>query len=152
MPIKLKTSMDDIRIHLEEFTENAKNAIVSELTDVGLQCVKEAREGKGYTDQTGNLCSSVGFIVVRDGKIVEKTLASQIGDNKPTTQEGMNKADDYLKHLASSHSSGICLIVVAGMNYAVYVEGRGRNVLTSSKLLAERLVPKMLTDLGFKMK
>ena len=38
------------------------------------------------------------------------------------------------------------------MNYAVYVEGRGRNVLTSSKLLAERIVPKMLADLGIEIK
>ena len=60
--------------------------------------------------------------------------------------------DDFLSRLASEHKTGICLIVVAGMNYAVYVEGRGKNVLTSAKLLADRLVPQMLEQLGFTIK
>lgn len=152
MPIKLKTPLKDIRLHVQELTENARNAIVSVLTDVGLQCVIDARESSGYTDQTGNLRSSIGFVVVKDGKIVEKILADQVGDNKPSTQEGMSNANETLERLASKYSSGICLIVVAGMNYAAYVEGRGRNVLTSSELLAERIIPKMLTDLGVEIK
>ena len=152
MPIKLKTSFEDIHVHIQELTENAKNAIVSVLTDIGLQCVTEARESRGYTDQTGNLRSSIGFVVVKDGKIVERILADKVGDSKPATREGMDNANAILERLAAEHRSGICLIVVAGMNYAVYVEGRGRNVLTSSKLLAERMVPKMLTDLGIDIK
>ena len=38
------------------------------------------------------------------------------------------------------------------MSYAVYVEGRGRNVLTSSELLAERKIPETLQQLGFKVR
>ena len=152
MPIKLAAPLSKIRVHTQELTENAKNAIVSVLTDVGLQCVIEARNSNGYTDQTANLRSSIGFVVTRDGEIVERVLANQIGDGKPSTQEGMTNADKALERLAARHASGICLIVVAGMNYAVYVEGRGRNVLTSSELLAERIIPKMLTDLGIEIK
>ena len=66
--------------------------------------------------------------------------------------EGRKEADAYLSRLVSEHKTGISLIVVAGMNYAVYVEGRGKNVLTSAKLLAERLVPQMLEQLGFTIK
>jgi len=152
MPIKLKTPLSEIRVRTQELTENARNAIISVLTDVGLQCVTEARSSNGYTDQTANLRSSIGFVITRDGEIVERFLADQIGDGKASTQEGMANADKALERLAARHASGICLIVVAGMNYAVYVEGRGRNVLTSSKLLAERIVPKMLADLGIEIK
>lgn len=148
MPIRLTTPLSEIRVHTQKLTENAKNAVLSVLADVGLQCVIEARNSNGYTDQSGHLRSSIGFCIVNDGKIVTKILADQVGDNKPAKPEGINKADNFLEHLASKNSTGICLIVVAGMNYAVYVEGRGRNVLTSSKILAERLVPKMLADLG----
>jgi hypothetical protein len=37
------------------------------------------------------------------------------------------------------------------MSYAVYVEARGKNVLTSAELLAERVVGQKLGELGFKI-
>ena len=55
-----------------------------------------------------------------------------------------------MSKLISENSKGIVLIVVAGMNYARYVEKMGLNVLDSSEMLAKKLVPRMLKDLGFK--
>lgn len=55
-----------------------------------------------------------------------------------------------MSRLISENSKGIVLIVVAGMNYARYVEKMGLNVLDSSEMLAKKLVPIMLNDLGFK--
>ena len=42
---------------------------------------------------------------------------------------------------------GICLIVTAGMNYAVYLEAKGRDVLTSAEVLAKQELPRMLNEL-----
>ena len=39
------------------------------------------------------------------------------------------------------------LVVVAGMNYAAYVEAKGYNVLSSAEHLAERELPRMLDKL-----
>lgn len=145
MPVKLKTPLSEFDAEIDALTERAENAIISFLMDVGLQCIIEAREHPGYMDQTGNLRSSIGYVVVKDGEIAGMKMVEQVKDGGQGTRNG----EAYLKRLASDHPKGICLIVVAGMNYAVYVEGRGKNVLSSSELLAERIVPQMLEQLGF---
>lgn len=155
--------------------ENAKNAIVGVLTEVGLLCITEARDNGNYEDQTGNLRSSIGFAVVVDGKIVTKSGFTQVhgrGENMALVRyktkagkevkfwakgksgdgsEGVRQGEQLLDKLASEHSTGICLIVAAGMNYAIYVEERGKNVLTSARLLADRKVPQILEQLGLKV-
>lgn len=172
MGMKLQTPLSDIDYLIDEMTENVQNALVSVLTDVGLQCVAEARDNGNYEDQTGNLRSSIGFAVVVDGKIVTKSGFTQVqgrGENMTLVRyktkagkevkfwakgksgdgsEGVRQGEQLLDKLASEHSTGVCLIVVAGMDYAVYVEGMGKNVLTSASLLADRLIPQMLTNLG----
>ena len=154
MPIKLKFDMSSFRVKMEKMTEAAENAIISRLTEVGLECISEARNNPGYTDQSGNLRSSIGFCIVKDGQIVEQQIVPMVKKGV----DGKKAAEDTLARLASSQTSGICLIVVAGMNYAVYVEFgtkrnnyTPRNVLTSAKLLADRLVPQKLEELGLKV-
>lgn len=132
--------------------ENAKNAIVSVLTDVGLQCITEARSNGNYVDQTGNLRSSIGFCIVEDGKVVNSVFADQMNDGRPRNPEGIANSRQTLASVASTQTSGICLVVAAGMHYAIYVEGRGKNVLTSAELLAERVIPDTLQQLGFTVK
>lgn len=175
MGIKLKQSFSFEALS-NAAKENAKNAIVSVLTDVGMQCVAEARNNGNYEDQTGNLRSSIGFAVVVDGKIVTKSGFTQVqgrGENMALVRyktkagkevkfwakgksgdgsEGVRQGEQLLDKLASEHSTGICLIVAAGMSYAIYVEGLGKNVLTSAELLAERVIPDTLQQLGFTVK
>lgn len=148
MGIRMTTSLSEIDAYTESNRERAKQAIIGVLEDVGVQCIIEARDHPGYTDQTGNLRSSIGYAVVVDGRIVRSKVSEQVKGGV----EGNKEATAFLSRLASEHNTGICLIVVAGMNYAVYVEGRGMNVLTSAKLLADRLVPQMLEQLGFTIK
>lgn len=151
MGIQLKYSFDLDALG-DVVTENVRKSIVSVLTDVGMQCIAEARSNGNYMDQTGNLRSSIGFCIVVDGKIANSVYADQLGDGKPTTKEGIEKSRQTLASIAATKTTGICLIVAAGMSYAVYVEGRGRNVLTSSELLAERKIPETLQQLGFKVR
>lgn len=145
MPVKLTTPRSAFDMAIDEITEQAENAIINILMYVGESCITEARDNGSYMDQTGNLRSSIGYVVVNNGKIVGMKVCEQVKDGT----EGKGKAESYMTRLASEHSTGICLIVVAGMNYAVYVEGRGKNVLSSAELLAERMVPQMLEQLGF---
>jgi len=42
---------------------------------------------------------------------------------------------------------GLVLVVVAGMNYAIYLEAKGRDVLTSAEQLAQQELPRMLSEL-----
>ena len=172
----MTTPLSEIDAYVDAGIDRTLQAVISMFTDIGLQCITEARDHPGYMDQTGNLRSSIGFAVVVDGKIVTKSGFTQVqgrGENMALVRyktkagkevkfwakgksgdgsEGVRQGEQLLDKLASEHSTGICLIVAAGMDYAVYVEGMGKNVLTSASLLADRLVPQMLEQLGFTVK
>ena len=64
--------------------------------------------------------------------------------------QGSSEGKAYVQTLVSKFPQGIALIVVAGMNYASYVSAKGYNVLDTAEVLAQRLVPQMLQQLGFK--
>lgn len=115
-------------------------AIENRLKYLGEICLIEMRTNKGYMDQTGNLTSSMGYIVVIRGRI-----ATSAGfDGKAA---GSATGHSFASSLASKHPNGYALYVVAGMNYAAYVEAKGRNVITSAEILAERQLPIMLAQL-----
>lgn len=117
---------------------------IKAFTYVGEVCLREARINGNYRDRTGNLRNSIGYVVLRNGKTVAESGFSQT--------EGGSQGEKVLSDLKKKYPFGIVLIVVAGMNYAAYVEARNYNVLTSAELLAESLVPKILTQIGFEVK
>ena len=148
MPFTLKTSLSEFDAYIDRKIENARQTIIDRLCYIGSLCINEAREHGDYNNPTGNLRSSIGYVVVVDGQVYEKAIVEMTKNGT----EGRKEADSFLNRLAEKHQTGICLIVVAGMSYAVYVEGRGKNVLTSAELLAERMVPQLLEQIGFIVK
>jgi hypothetical protein len=61
--------------------------------------------------------------------------------------DGVQEGASLAKRVGAKYSKGIVLVVTAGMNYAVAVESRGQDVLTSAEILAERELPRMLESL-----
>ena len=59
---------------------------------------------------------------------------------------GYWRVKSWLK-LAKDFTKGYALIVVAGMNYAYYVETLNKDVLDSAERYAMRVTPKMMSDL-----
>ncbi len=152
MGMKMTTPMSDVDAWFAQKAKAAENAILSVLTEIGLRCVTAARDNGSYTDQTGNLRSSIGFCVMKHGKSVRQLFADELHDGKPSNSDGIAESKRTVVTLTAQYSQWeYCLVVVAGMSYAVYVEGRGKDVLTSAELLAERLVPRLLGQLGFKV-
>jgi hypothetical protein len=148
MPIKRKGGT--VRKASAAFKKRAVTSIINTFAYIGEQCIIESRNSGKYVDRTGNLRSSIGYVVMNNGKVVRK------GGGETGTEEGKESAQAFLVELADKvrayFPGGIILIVVAGMNYATYVEALGLNVLASGKLLAEKLVPEMLEKLGFEVK
>lgn len=136
---------NDFYKYVADVQENVIQAAISVLDYVGLECVKEARTMRKYTDRTGNLRSSTGYAVVYDGRIVKQSNFEKV---KQTSTEGAATGKELIQQLASSYADGLVLVLVAGMDYAVYVEARGYNVLNSAEDLAKRLVPEMLRQAG----
>lgn len=146
MGITQKTSESEIDKYIEQQVKRTTNALIYYLKYIGERCLNAARDTKSYKDRTGNLRSSLGYIIVRDGKIVYQSNFEVVLTGNTGAKSGIK----YAKEVARQFPEGIVLIVVAGMNYATYVSGKGYDVLDSAELLADKLVPQILKRLGFK--
>lgn len=145
MPIKRLTPTTEIDRYIVGRVEAIKRALVYNLCAVGEQVLNAARLTNSYKDQTGNLRSSIGYVVAVDGEIVQMSSFDTVKEGR----EGSRGGKEYAMQLVRDFPHGIVLIVVAGMNYASYVSAKGYDVLDSSELLADKLVPQMLQQLGF---
>ena len=123
MGAKQITPMSEVDAYLEEQIQRIEQQTIYNLSYVGERCLNEARSTNSYKDQTGNLRSSIGYVIVKDGKIVQMSDFTTVKNGREGTQ--------------------------GGMNYAAHVSARGYNVLDSAELLAEQLVPSLMKQLGF---
>lgn len=146
MPIKRLTPTTEKDRYIAGRVEAIKKALVYNLCAVGEQVLNAARLTNSYKDQTGNLRSSIGYVVAVDGEIVQMSSFDTVKEGR----EGSRGGKEYAMQLVRDFPHGIVLIVVAGMNYASYVSAKGYDVLDGSELLADKLVPQMLQQLGFK--
>lgn len=144
MALKKKTPDSAFENCTSSLKEKMKQKCIKALTAIGELCLRETRIGGTYTDRTGNLRNSIGYAVLSDGKTVIESEFQQ--------GEGGEKGKQKLSELKSKYNSGIVLIMTTGMNYAAYVEAMGYNVITSAELLAEKLVPSLMKQLGFDKK
>ena len=103
------------------FVERAEVRIYRLLQRAGEEFVKIARKKGNYQDHTGNLRSSIGYVIVKDGDILTENykLSDKKGSDKHT---GLREAKRLVSELASVYPDGWVLIGVAAMPYAVYVE------------------------------
>lgn len=148
-----KFKMAELAQQLNTTQDRIIEAALNTLMYVGEQCIIQARDHGNYNDITGNLRSSIGYVVLRAGKIVKQATPKAYKGPKGDGSKGVSEGQLLLKRLAGDYPSGLVLIVTAGMNYAVYVEDlRHRDVLASSRLLAEKLVPELLEKIGLKKK
>lgn len=145
MGIEATFSMADVEKRFKAFLDEIEKKQIARLQKLGEMCVNHARniapENNGFNDQTGNLRSSIGYVVFNDGVAVH-TAYKQVLNGSEGVQKG-----EALALKVGGMSKGICLVVTAGMEYALYVEAKGRDVITSAEHLAERELPGMLEKL-----
>ncbi len=146
MPIRNDTPKSRTEEMAARIISNLECAIEYNLKVIGEKCINEARSAGNYLDQTGNLRSSIGYVITRDGEIISKSTFPIVKNGGEGSKGGLQ----FAKSLATKAPKGYCLIVVAGMEYARYVEARGRNVLQTSELLAQAEAEKLLRKLGIK--
>ena len=140
MAISCTTPQSEIALYIKEQEERMMTALIRNLQYIGERCLNKARDTDSYKDRTGNLRSSLGYVIVCDGKIVSKSRFEIVkrGD------DGIKSGLKYAKEIARQFPEGIVLILVAGMHYASYVADKGYDVLTSAELLAEKLTNTLL--------
>lgn len=128
--------------------EELERLLIKRFTMIGEECVRIARESGSYNDITGNLRSSIGYVILHDGKPVVNGASKQYSGTKGNGEAGPAAAEALLKSLQAKFPWGIVLIVCAGMNYAAYVENvRHKDVLTTAELKAESLLKQLLNGI-----
>lgn len=124
-----KFTENDIRNFIKKKIAVIESVVKDQLIDVAEQFVSDARTINTYTDRSSNLRGSIGYTLVKDG--------TEIFGNFEGQAEGQATARRLAQGIKADYPKGFSLIVVAGMNYAVYVEAKGFDVVTGSSQTAE---------------
>lgn len=99
--------------------------VMQSMRYVGEKFVRDARQMTkaqgGFGDVTGNLRSSIGYFIVKNGEVLVKEINEQ-------RQIAKVAAEAVLKNVGKS--SKLKLVGVAGMEYASAVESKGYNVIS----------------------
>lgn len=143
-----KTNILKIKKTLKDKYNEIAERIAYRMEMIGEAAVKIAREkGKAndYHDVTGNLRSSIGYVILIDGNVYKQGKPEQFGGSQGNGSQGVAAAQRLLQSLQTKFPWGVVLIVCAGMKYAAYVESvKHKDVLTSAELRAEELANKLL--------
>lgn len=141
MALRANFSQEEIREKLNQAKIKLDKTIITRLSKLGIEAVNHARNVNSYKDQTGNLRSSIGFMVINHGKIVVKSGFEPVQGKLDLGDHGVTVGEKYITDLAANYPNGYVLVVVAGMKYAAEVEARGLDVLASAELLVEKELP-----------
>jgi len=95
----------DIERMLQEKIAKYEEKIVRILRNVGEKCINEAREYGSYQDRTGNLRSSIGYIVLKDGKPIEKGGKYYAFQSKYYTNSISNNKRDIIDSIKKAKSN-----------------------------------------------
>lgn len=148
---------------LEEYENQVENYYLSRLVEAGESAVVKAVTMGWYQNITGNLRSSIGYVIGYDGKVIKEGGFHKVqgrGENYQriafTTRRG--KAVDFwargkygdgsegsrkgieLARSVIANTRGYSFVIVAGMEYASYVNSRGYDVMDSAKLELKKIV------------
>lgn len=129
---------------LQAVKKTAPAMIIQAIETACVQVVQAARTLDTYKDQTHKLRSSVGYSIFIDGQIVASNFVSTGGTKG---DEGVSEGQ-RIANEAAAGTKGIVAVVVAGADYATYVEAKGFDVLTGSALQLEQLFRAELQNLS----
>lgn len=130
------TGLENVLGALDEASDILREEIIEQLSYLGAECVTMARDDHpgNWEDQTGNLRSSIGFAIFDHGREVMAAAFEQVQQGA----EGSAKGKEYVKTLAGKNAQTYALVVVAGMDYADFVELK-RDVLQGAEARAKQV-------------
>ena len=137
MGIKYFSGYNLIPEAVREFQERVENATVYYFSYMGGKLAKYAKEMHSYTDRTGNLTNSIGYAVAKGGKIINTGGMMGSSEAKAASLQVLQEMMDRINHQ-------FALIIIAGMEYASYVEAKGYNVIMPSELKAKAEMPAVI--------
>lgn len=139
--------MSEMNAAIKAEAERANMLTIRALSYLGELCVIEAKDRpqeSSWFDHSGNLRSSIGYVIVHNGKIIKYSDFNQVKQGT----DGIKEGKELAKELAKQYTNGYALVIVAGMNYAELVEAMdNKNVLASAESFARKELPNMMEKL-----
>ena len=109
-----------------------------------LEVVKQAKSLNTYKDQTNQLRSSIGYQIYDRGVLVtEYFQAGGAGDGTGANQ-GVARGKMIAAEAARKYQNDIVGVIVAGADYALYVESKGYDVISGSASQLSEIAAKYL--------
>lgn len=143
MGIKAAIPQSEVNKVLREEVERQRRVLIRTMLYCAEEITNAARSTNSYTDRTGNLRSSVGCIVVVDGRIIQEYGFEIVKQGS----QGITDGKEYAYSLAKQFPKGVAIIAVAGKEYASYVADKGYDVLDSAEELAKKVINMSLKEL-----
>ncbi|MFQ7572902.1 MAG: hypothetical protein ACLRM2_17395 [Bacteroides ovatus] len=120
----------------DHFQNRAEERMLKLLQGAGEKFVEVARKSASFDDHSGNLRSSIGYVIAKDSEVLtENFQESDKGTDKIT---GKYKGHRLAKEVSLSHTGGYVLVGVAGMEYAAAVEAKGYEVVSGANTQCEK--------------
>lgn len=128
-----------VRRWTDKFKDRAEWAMIETLKYAGEHFVRLARDRsaqESFRDITGNLRSSIGYVIVKDGNVIQENFEQS--DRGTEGAKGVQEARRLSRQLAKTHNKGFVLIGMAGMDYALHVENMENKDVISGPEVATR--------------
>lgn len=129
----LENGLDEALSNLDNLLNSALDCVRDAMEIACLNTVTEARKAGTYTDQTSNLRSSIGYIIKDNGQIIAENFQAA-GSGSQDGSSGVAKAKAAAERASMLYGDQLIAVIVAGENYAVYVESKGFDVISGSML------------------
>lgn len=145
MGIKVdKKTLDKALAKIDRVPKIVNFVVEDVFAEVGAYITDGIRNGSlsSWQDDSGNLRSSVGYAVARKGRITKMSDFETVLNGA----EGSAKGKRKVAEIASKYAQYDCmLVIVAGEEYAVYVEAvNGKVVMSEGYNYIEKNLPKQL--------
>lgn len=122
-------TMGAVENYLQGVIDEKEQKLIEALQYEGELFVNKARETGNYSDRTGNLRSSIGYVILKDGKEVYSSFPGGVDEGRRIAKRESKR---IIAEVAQTEYKGFVLIGIAGMHYAAAVESRGYDVITGS--------------------
>ena len=153
MGIKRTTSEKAVLGALLATAEAQRKLVLTDLGYIGESAVRHARKNHSYKDWSGNLTSSIGYVIYEDDKPIQMSDFEQVKPNEnfdnSVELNGSEVGKQFAAKISQIAKQKHKLVIVAGMVYAEAVQKYKYEVLQGAIILAKNLLKRWYPDTKF---
>ena len=142
---------DKVEQTVLQYVASVENNVLNVLKYAGEKAIAYAKTLDTYKDQTGNLRSSIGYVIYKNGQLALRSAFEQVPAKNNKNNVELNGGEVGLalaQKVAQQETAPFVLVFVAGMNYAAAVERRGYDVIEGASIEASEVAKRLVQGLN----